>query len=78
MLTISDGVSLFHDARPSSGRGPSNDRLVRGVRWHDLEFWAITSIQDCAVVHDFDVGIDGGQIPPEENGINILKRLGMI
>lgn len=66
MLAIPNGVGLLDDARPSTGGCPRDDWSIWRVAGHYLELGAVATIEDRAMVDDFNVGIDSREVSSEE------------
>lgn len=66
MHAIADVVRRAHDHGPRASCSACNDGLVKRVGRGDLELGAIAAVQDLAMVHDFVVHVDRGQVAPAD------------
>jgi hypothetical protein len=64
VLPVTDRVGLFHDARPGARCCARDDGCIWCVGRDDLEFRAISTVENCAVIDNFGVRIDCGVISP--------------
>ena len=62
MLPIADGVRLLDDTGPGAGRGAGDDRAIWTICGYDLELGAVAAVEDGAVIDDFGVWVDCGEI----------------
>lgn len=65
VLAISNSVGLLDDARPCSSGSPRDDRSIWRVAGYDLELGPVATVEDRAMVDDFNVWVDCREIPPK-------------
>ena len=62
MLAFPNHVRRADDTRPRARRRTRDDGSVRHVGGDDLEFGPVAAVEDRAVVDDFGVGVNGGEV----------------